>query len=77
MRTTPVNQQDSLLRTSEEIAECVEIFRWELYNRAEPCGAAAIRQRLDEEIVRPLPLVSTIGRILRRRGLVQEAPGRS
>ena len=77
MTATTTDQRTSPLRTREETAECVEIFRWELYNRCQPCGASAIRQRLDGELVRPLPSVSTIGRILRRRGLVHAGTGQS
>jgi hypothetical protein len=58
-----------LLRSREEIEEIVESIRLELYNQEKPCGANAIRERLDEEAVLPLPSASTIWRILRRRGL--------
>jgi len=77
MKARTSSPQESLMVTREEIAECVELFRWELYNRGEPCGATAIRRRLDEELVRPLPSTSTIGRILRRRGLVEATSAQS
>ena len=66
---------EHLRRSPEEIEEIVEIFRLELYNRGQPCGAKAIRQRLDEEVVVPLPSASTIGRILSRRCLTHGRTG--
>lgn len=73
-QTMPEHLKD-LQCSREEIEAIVEIFRLILYNRGEPCGAKAIRQCLDEELVRPLPSVSTIGRILRRRCLTHGRRG--
>jgi len=62
-------------RTSEEIEEMVKYVRLELYNREEFCGAQAIRWRLEEEKVQPLPCLRTIDRILARRGLTHRRTG--
>jgi len=63
-------------RTPKEIEEIVKYVRLELYNRAEFCGAQAIRWRLEEEKVQPLPSLRTIGRILLRHGLTHRRTGR-
>jgi len=63
-------------RTPKEIEEIVKYVRLELYNRAEFCGAQAIRWRLEEEKVQPLPSLRTIGRILVRHGLTHRRTGR-
>jgi len=61
----------SLPRPPEEVEQIVVMARLELWNRAEPCGAPALRKRLDEFYhLRPLPSVRTIGRILARNDLV-------
>jgi len=73
-QTVPQHLKE-LQRSREEIEEIVEIFRLILYDRGEPCGARAIRECLDEELVRPLPSVNTIGRILRRRCLTHGRTG--
>jgi putative transposase len=60
---------ESVMRTPGEI-EKVVMVRLDLYNRALPCGAKAIRHRLlDDGDVRPVPSVRTIGRILSRQCL--------
>lgn len=63
-------------RSAKEIVEIVKFVRLELYNRGEFCGAQAIRWRLEEEIVQPLPSLRTIGRILARHGLTHRRTGR-
>jgi hypothetical protein len=58
-------------RPPEEVEQVVVMARLELWNRSVPCGAAALRRRLDEFYhLKPLPSVRTIGRILARNGLV-------
>lgn len=58
------------VRTPEEIEEIVVMERLDLYNSALPCGAEAIRRRLeDDPSVHPVPSARTIGRILARRCL--------
>jgi transposase InsO family protein len=63
-------------RTPEEIEEIVKYIRLEMYNRGEFCGAQAIRWRLEEEQIEPLPCLRTIGRILVRHGLTHRRTGR-
>jgi hypothetical protein len=61
----------SVPRPPEEIEQIVVMARLELWNRCQPCGAAALHRRLDEFYhLRPLPSVRTIGRILARNELV-------
>ena len=62
---TPMDQ----LRSKQEIEECVRFVRLELYNRDMPCGAKAVRERLEKFYhVKPLPSERTIARILARHG---------
>ena len=50
--------------------------RLSLYNKGLFCGDQAIQWELDEMAVRPLPSLSTISRILRRRELTHRRTGR-
>jgi putative transposase len=63
-------------RTPAEIEEIVQLVRLELYNQAQFCGAQAIRWRLADLAVHPLPSVRTIGRILARHELTRRRTGR-
>ena len=64
------------LRTKQEIEECVTFVRLELYNRDMPCGAKALRERLEKFYhVKPLPSERTIARILARHGLTHGRTG--
>lgn len=63
-------------RTPAEIEEIVQLVRGELYNQAQFCGAQAIRWRLADLAVQPLPSVRTIGRILARHELTHRRTGR-
>ena len=63
------------LRSGEEVEEIVVITRLDLYNRGVTCGPTAIRTQMNNESVRPLPSVSTIARILTRRGLTHARTG--
>ncbi len=63
-------------RTSQEIEEVVKLERLHLYNQGLFCGAQAIRWRLEELAVAPLPSVRTIGRILARHELTHRRTGR-
>ena len=63
-------------RTAAEIEEIVQLVRLELYNQAQFCGAQAIRWRLADLAVQPLPSVRTIGRILARHELTHRRTGR-
>ena len=67
---------ERVMRTPEEIEEIVVMERLDLYNSALPCGAKAIRQRLeDDESVHPVPSARTIGRILARCHLTHARTG--
>lgn len=62
-------------RTRKEIEEIVKMVRLELYNKGRLCGSKAIKERLEEEAVNPIPSKSTIGRILSRHGLTNGRTG--
>jgi len=61
--------------TKEEIEEHVRFARLELYNRDLPCGPRAIRGRLEEWQVHPLPSERTIAQFLARLGLTHGRTG--
>jgi len=48
-------------RSAEELAEIVVLERLHCYNHDLPCGAAALRERLREDGVQPLPSVGPAG----------------
>ena len=59
-------------------AEIEQLIVWERlhrYNRGLPCGALAIRQRLDRQGGWELPSVSSIHRILSRNALTHRRTG--
>ena len=62
--------------TAEEVEQIVILARLELYNRGLPCGAVAVRKRLDQFYqLKALPSTRTIGRILARNGLTYGRTG--
>jgi putative transposase len=63
-------------RTPAEIEDIVEMVRLRLYNKELFCGDQAIRWELEDMNVQPLPSLSTISRILRRRDLTHRRTGR-
>ena len=63
-------------RTAAEIEMIVEMVRLNLYNKGLFCGDQAILWELEEMEVQPLPSLSTISRILRRRELTHRRTGR-
>jgi len=63
-------------RTLAEIEAIVEMVRWSLYNKGLFCGNQAIQWELNDMEVQPIPSLSTIGRILRRRELTHRRTGR-
>ena len=63
-------------RTDKETEEIVKHVRLEMYNAGEFCGAQAIRWRMEELCVDPLPSVRTICRILVRHNLTHRRTGR-
>jgi putative transposase len=62
--------------TTPTLEEHVTFVRLELYNQGVFCGAQAIRWRLEELAVEPIPSLSTIGRILVRHDLTDRRTGR-
>jgi putative transposase len=66
----------SPLRTPAEVEQTVEFVRLSLYNRDLFCGDQAIQWEMAEMGVQPLPSLSTISRILRRRELTHRRTGR-
>jgi transposase InsO family protein len=75
-RDRPSGPNNPANRSPKEIEDLVQFARLHLYNREQFCGSQAIRWYLEEEDVRPLPSLSTIGRILRRRDLTHKRTGR-
>ena len=67
---------DPANRSSKELEDLVQFARLHLYNREQFCGPQAIRWHLEDANVHPLPSLSTIGRILRRRDLTHKRTGR-
>jgi len=63
-------------RTSVEIERIVEMVRLNLYNKGLFCGNQAIQWEMNDMEVRPIPSLSTIGRILQRRELTNRRTGR-
>jgi transposase InsO family protein len=63
-------------RTPAEIEKIVELVRLDLYNNNLFCGNQAIQWKLIDMEVQPVPSLSTIGRILRRRELTHRRTGR-
>jgi transposase InsO family protein len=63
-------------RTPAEIEMIVEMVRLNLYNHDRFCGNQAIQWELIDMEVQPVPSLSTIGRILRRRELTHRRTGR-
>lgn len=86
MRYAPDNDQwfadqsrrplSSPFRTSAEIENIVEMVRLNLYNKGAFCGNQAIQWEMIDMEVQPIPSLSTIGRILRRRELTNRRTGK-
>jgi transposase InsO family protein len=86
MRYAPDNSQwfddqsrrplSSPFRTPGEIEKIVEMVRLSLYNKGAFCGNQAIQWEMTDMEVQPLPSLSTIGRILRKRELTHRRTGR-
>ena len=55
--------------TRKKIKEIVIMIWLELYNQGQCCGAKAIKNKMEYDDIEPVPLESTIGRILSRNGL--------
>jgi hypothetical protein len=63
-------------RTALEVEEIVNLVRWELYNQGVFCGAQAIRWKMEDLAVAPLPSVRSINRILVRHELTHRRTNR-
>ncbi|MGO8987652.1 MAG: integrase core domain-containing protein [bacterium] len=63
-------------RTPTEIEKIVEMVRLNLYNKGLFCGNQAIQWEMIDMEAQPIPSLSTIGRILRRRELTHRRTGR-
>jgi len=63
-------------RTPAEIEKIVEMVRLNLYKKGLFCGNQAIQWEMNDMEVQPVPSLSTIGRILRRRELTHRRTGR-
>ena len=72
----PRRPLSSPLRTPAEIEKIVEMVRLNLYNKDAFCGNQAIQWEMIDMEIQPVPSLSTIGRILRRRELTHRRTGR-
>jgi hypothetical protein len=61
--------------TPRQLEEAVVFQRLHLYNRLQPCGAAALQRHLRNLGVEPLPSVSSIGRVLAKHCLTYGRTG--
>ena len=61
--------------TKEEVKEIVVMVRLELYNRGFKCGAQAIKEKMEDYDITPVPSKSTIGKILSQQGLTYGRTG--
>ncbi len=61
--------------TREEIQEIVKMIRLELYNKGLFCGAKAIKNKMEDDDIEPVPSESTIGQILSRNSLTHGRTG--
>lgn len=61
--------------TRQEIVETIKLIRLHLYNQGLCCGAGVIRKELEREGIKPIPSISTIGRILSHHGLTHGRTG--
>ncbi len=66
---------DNISRSKAEIEEIVTMIRLDLYNHDLPCGSKAIRKKMNEYDVEPLPSERTISRILACQGLTHQRTG--
>lgn len=71
-----MESMNDISRSSSEIEEIVTMVRLDLYNHGLPCGSKAIRDKMNEYDVIPLPSERTISRILAHRGLTHRRTGR-
>ncbi len=70
-----MESMNNISRAKSEIEEIVTMVRLDLYNNGLPCGSKAIRDKMNEYEVKPLPSERTISRILELRGLTHQRTG--
>lgn len=85
MFSVPINESDPMhddtfsvypsSLTKDELEYVIATERLHLYNHMVPCGAVAIRKRLQSLGVETLPSISTIGRILSEKYLTHGRTG--
>lgn len=75
-RDRPKRPKHFTSQTGTDIEEIIKYVRLELYNHGQFCGDQAIRWRLEEEGVTPLPSLRTISRVLVRYSLTHRRTGR-
>ena len=71
----PAREEAGGPRSAEEIVQMVVMERLHCHNHGLPCGASALRSRLREQGVQPLPSVKWIGHVLTRYGLAHGRAG--
>ena len=67
---TNSNYPSSLTR--EELESVVKLEWLDLYNHSKPCGAKALRQHIRNIGIENPPSENTIGRILKKQGLLND-----
>jgi hypothetical protein len=85
MFSVPINDPDPICDdtfsvypsslTKKELEWAVVFERLHLYNQMKPCGAVALRKRLQSLGVEKLPSISTIGKILSEQYLTHGRTG--
>jgi len=80
MYSVPINGPDPIFDdtfsvypstlTRKELESVVVLERLDLYNQLLPCGASALKQRLQNLGVKNTPSESAIGRILKKQELM-------
>jgi len=65
----------SPFRNTAEIKACIVFARLELYNQGGRCGPDAVRRRLTELQVQPMPSRSAIAKILAEECLIHGPTG--
>jgi len=69
------SEQFDRLNDRDKMVAYISFFRLHLYNRGLSCGPKAIREKLGEEAITPIPSISTIARVLRSQYLTNGRTG--
>jgi hypothetical protein len=64
-----------IIQNKDHRDKIIEFVRLDLYNKAIPCGANAIINKMKEMEIMPMPSLSTINRVLRERYLTHGRQG--